>query len=142
MARKTKGIRKNLERHKRQTVPTLYRPNFMALMDGRLEITKALHARYDAIATDLGGIDALSTIQRSLLERFIWLEASVSKLEAEMGTASDAVLAAAIMDKWTRACASLLNFAKTLGLHRIKKKVDLKDYIANGHADGAGGVEK
>ena len=122
MARKTKGIRNN-GKHRDQSLPVAYRPGFMASMDGRLAITHALLGRFNEVAEDLGGVDNLSSIQRSLLERYIWLECMITRIEADMANAEDGASSAGLTSQWIQACNSLMGFSKTLGLNRVKKDV-------------------
>lgn len=133
---KPKTTRKN-GRHKPQQVPARYEPGFIASMDGRTELCRLLRERFDSIAGDLGGADELSTIKSSLLERFIWLESALSRLEQAMATATDAKTTSEIMCRWIQACNSLLGIAKTLGIERQMKTVDLKAYVAGNGQTGS-----
>lgn len=123
---------------KPQALPTAYAPGFLKQLDQRTELCRALRERFDSVAVDLGGAGELSGIKSSLLERFVFLEATLVRLEADMAEADDAKVASEIMARWIQACNALLGFAKTLGIERRAKRVDLRTYIA----DGAGGVSE
>jgi hypothetical protein len=104
-------------------------------MDQRTLTARALRDRYESVAADLGGLQELSGIRASLLERFIHLEAVLVRLESEMAAAGDAVTASEIMGRWIQACNALVGIGKTLGLDRKAKVLDLKSYVsANGEA--------
>jgi hypothetical protein len=132
----TKYVKKTdrVYRHHKMT----FEPGFLAKLDRRTEVARLLRERFDGIAADLGG--QLSGIQASLLERFVFLEASLMKLEAEMAKAKDAKTTSEIMARWTQACNALLGIGRTLGLERQMKALELDTYLAT-HNDGAGGVD-
>lgn len=102
--------------HRPQDVPASYEPGFLARLDQRTEIARLLRERFDAISADLGG--DLSGIKASLLERFVFLEATLGKLEAQIATAADAATTAAITARWIQGVNALLGVAKTLGIDR------------------------
>jgi hypothetical protein len=104
-------------------------------LDQRTEMARCLRDRFEGIATDLGGIDSLSGIQASLLERFVFLEATLAKLERDMAMAKDSKGTSEIVARWIQACNALLGIGKTLGLERQMKAIDLKTYINANHAD-------
>jgi len=103
---------------KQASLPKKYRAGFLTSLDGRTELSRALRERYDSIATDLGGIEELSAIKSSLLERFVWLEATLSNLEAELCKIDDPKSASETLSRWIQGCNSLLGIAKTLGIER------------------------
>jgi hypothetical protein len=115
---------------KQRKLPEKFKPGFMSTLDHRSPIAKALRERFACIATDLGGINELSHIKASLLERFVFLEATISRLEAELATTNDAASASLILSRLIQASNSHLGLAKTLGLERFKKPIDLKAYVA------------
>jgi hypothetical protein len=59
---------------KKSTVPEKFEQGFLETLDGRTEIAQAMRERFRAITNDLGGADRLSYVQRSLVERALWLE--------------------------------------------------------------------
>jgi len=116
-------------KRKRIALPTKFKPGFLNGLDGRTELAQALKLRFDDISYDLGGIEELSAIKASLLERFIWLEATLSKIEADLANTGDAKTAADVMTRWIQGCNLLLGIARTLGMERQVKSVDLKTYV-------------
>ena len=129
MTKTSKGTRKN-RKHK-PGIPTKFEPGFVARLDGRTEIYKALRERFDDLADDLGGVADLSGIKRSLLERFVWLEVTLTTIEAGMATADDVKSMGDILPRWIQATNSLLGIGKVLGLERQMKPMDLKTYTAS-----------
>ena len=115
---------------KASTVPATYTPNFLDKLDQRTELCRALRERFDSIANDLGGARELSGIKTSLLERFLWLESTLAKIESDMATATDAKASAGFLGPWIQGINSLLGIAKTLGIERVAKAIDLKSYVA------------
>ena len=129
MPRVSKGTRVN-EQHKPTELPARYEPGFLQALDRRYTGTKGLKRRFEGIAEDLGGIDELSGIKLSLLERFIWLEATLVYLETVIATETDSKVVTKILPQWIQAVNSLLGIARTLGIERQAKSVDLKSYLA------------
>lgn len=104
--------------HKLTDLPANYQPGFVARLAHRTEIARLRRDRYEGIATDLGGADELSGIKASLLERFVFLEASLSRMESEIATAPDLKTLSDVSARWTQGCKALLGLAKTLGIER------------------------
>lgn len=103
-------------KHKPQDAPARYTPGFSRNLDRRTEVYKRLAARFESLLADLGGTDNLSEMKLSLLERFVWLEDSLEKLEQAMTTADDPRLVADLSGRWTQAINSMQGIAKMLGL--------------------------
>src|SRR4029450_6286737 len=89
MPRESKGTRTN-RKLKAATLPAKFNPNFVDTLDGRSLLARALRQRFQAIAGDLGGECELSALKSSLLERLVWLEAMLSKIESDLATSGDA----------------------------------------------------
>lgn len=106
-----------LKPHRAQ-LPRKLRPGWLKRMDQRSRIAQTLHARLAEIGGDLGGIEDLTGIQRSLLERFIHAEALAAQIEerARDGCEFDVSQYLAIADR-------VLRIGQTLGLHRKAKRV-------------------
>lgn len=101
-----------------------FQTDFLETMDGRVTAVKALHGRFNALATDLGGIDGLSFQEKTLCKRVVHLEALITKMESVLvkgGAVEVHVYLAAI-----NALASLLS---RLGLKRRSKQISLRDYL-------------
>ncbi len=105
---------------KRLDPPPKYEPGFIARLDSRTGIAKILRANFEAVANDLGGVDELSHVQSALVERFVFLQATLSKIEADM--VEDPEEASEIMGRWIQAVNSLTGLAKTLGIKRVASK--------------------
>lgn len=132
---------------KRVQLPAEYERGFLYALDRRTELARALKERFANIANDLGGVENLSTIKAGLLERYIWLEAFISRMEVEVGNAPDIKTAMEISGKLTQALNTLYGLAtKSLGLERkavaspwlVPMPLEPESKQA---ADGAGGTE-
>ncbi len=118
MPRTSQGTRKNAK-NKPQELPAKFQAGFIASLDGRTELARALRERFDSIATDLGGLDDLSQIKASMLERFVWLEASLSNVEVSLADPTvDAKTKAELMSRWIVGVNTLSNLARMLGTER------------------------
>jgi hypothetical protein len=116
MPRVSKGTRAN-RKLKPSGVPEKFQPGFVGELDGRTLLARALRQRYEAIASDLGGEPELSTLKSSLLERAIWLEAMLVKIESDLAASQDPKLIAS----WIQAVNSYMGICKTLGLERSRR---------------------
>lgn len=115
-------------------LPRQMRPGWLRRMDQRTLVAKSLHERLAGIAADMGGMDSLSCIQHSLLERFIHTEAVAAQIEerARNGEEFDLGQYLAVVDRVQRLGA-------TLGLHRIARKVPtLQEYLSSQNESGGG----
>jgi hypothetical protein len=118
------GKRSGVSR-KRAVVPKYARPGWLRRMDQRSRAARALSTRLLGIADDLGGLEHLSGIQRSLLERFIHAEALAVSLEESARGGEEFELAhyLAVVDRVVR-------LGMTLGLTRAAKRMPtLREYI-------------
>ena|SRR6266576_3732540 len=127
---KRKTDRRNGVSHKPQSIGESYTPGFLTKLDQRTELCRMLRERFDSIASDLGGVDQLSRIKSSLLERFLWLEAVLGKIETTLGLLEDPKTASALLGTWIQACNSLMGIAKVLGVERQAHMMDVKTYVA------------
>lgn len=111
--------------NRRAEIPAKFETGWLEQLDGRRNIAKNLRARFDEIASDLGGVDSLSYMQRSLVERALWLEYWLSSQEREL-----AVGAAFDVSRWVQAANSLQGIYNRLGIERRAKDVpDLQTYL-------------
>lgn len=103
---------------KRTMVPRRSRPRWLKRMDQRSAVARAMHERLATIGDDLGGLDQMSGIQRSILERFIHTEALAAEVEKAVrdGEPFDCGKYLAITDR-------VLRLGQTLGLNRKAKRV-------------------
>lgn len=110
---------------KYKQVPSKYSQGWLTELDGRTSIAGEIRERYAEVCNDLGGVDGLSYMQRSLIERSLWLEYWLASQERELATGADFDVG-----KWTQACNSLQGIYGRLGLHRQARQVpNLTDYI-------------
>lgn len=106
-------------------VPEQFTAGFIAELDGRTAIAQDLRQRYDDITADLGGSAQLSYMQRSLVERFLWLEYWLRAEEQRLATGSEFDVG-----KWVQAANSAQGILAKLGLQRQAKDVpDLADFL-------------
>ena len=111
--------------HKVPEIPHQYTPGWLDSLDGRYGLAKDMRARFSEVCTDLGGTEALSYMQRSLIERALWLEYWLSRQERELaeGRSFD-------VGKWVQAANSLQGIYSRLGLERRAREVpDLQSYL-------------
>jgi hypothetical protein len=104
---------------KQKTLPDKYERGFLAKLDGRSEIAQRLRDNYEAISDDLGGVAELSHVKAALVERFVFLEAVLSKIEADM--ANHPTETQELLGRWIQAVNSLTGLSKVLGLDRRSK---------------------
>ena len=111
---------------KHSEIPTRYSADWLEKLDGRTTLARAVNERYESLATDLGGIDALSYQKRSLCKRAIWMEAIIEQQEAALARGQEVD-----QGKLTQAVNTLSGLWKTLGLERAARDVpDLQTYLA------------
>jgi hypothetical protein len=96
-------------------------------MDQRSRVARALHDRLQAIGADFGGLDELSALQRSLLERAVHVEGLIEQHEARIRQGGEFNPAdyLALLDR-------LVRLSVTLGIERRAKPLqDLRTYLAS-----------
>ncbi|WP_449361221.1 hypothetical protein [Alishewanella longhuensis] len=86
-----------------------------------------MQQRFDAYASDLGGVDRLSYAQRSLLEHCLFLQYWLNQQEQALATGSGEFDSG----KYTQALNSLSGLIAKLGLHRIAREISLADVMAS-----------
>lgn len=111
---------------KKSALPKKHEPGFLERLDRRTELSKVLRANRDAILDDLGGEANLSKINQSLVERFVFLEAVLGRIETDM--AHDIKRFDELLGKWIQAVNSLTGLAKTLGTDRKDTDQPWKDH--------------
>ena len=115
MPRTSKGTRTNAK-NKPQSLPVQFRTGFLAELDGRTELSRALRGNYTAIVADIGGPDEVGHVKAAVVERFVWLEAVLQTIEHEMATGK--IDKAEALGRWIQAVNSLTGLAKVLGIER------------------------
>ena len=111
-------------------VPDRFQAGWLDAMDGRLSLARDMRDRFATVCNDLGGADRLSYMQRSLVERGLWLEYWLSQQERELagGNPFD-------VGKWVQAANSLQGIYSKLGLQRQARDVPtLAEYLRNREA--------
>ena len=117
-----------MRERKQNKLPARYEKGFLSRLDGRTEIARELRAAFDEIVADQGGIDGLSHVRRSLVERFCWLEAVLRSLELRIAEA-DKAETAELLSRWIQALNSLVGLGKCIGLERRAREVeDVREY--------------
>jgi hypothetical protein len=100
------------------SIPAKYSPDFMARLDKRTVLGRAVVDRHDAIVADLGGADGLATIKQSLARRFVWFEVMIEGMECRAAAGEGVDIGA-----WTQLTNSWLGIARMLGLERRQKRL-------------------
>ncbi|MFZ0033392.1 MAG: hypothetical protein WAK60_00195 [Sedimentisphaerales bacterium] len=113
--------------HRFKKLPVRYEVGFLAKLDKRTEVFALLKNAFDEITNDMGGIESLSHIKVCLAERFTFLEYVLRGLERDI--ANNPKESSAILSRWIQALNSLTGLAKTIGLERRAKKINLKMYV-------------
>lgn len=107
------------------SIPERYAPDFMARLDRRTVLGKAVVDRYSAILADLGGEESLTNVKRSLARRFTWFEIMIEGMECRAASGEEIDIGS-----WTQLINSWLGIARMLGLERkAKHSSGLKDRL-------------
>ncbi len=108
-------------------IPIRYDEGFLEAMDGRGRIVRNLRQRLDVLVSDLGGLDQLTYMERSLCRRAIHLERLIEKKEASLahgGTVDESAYIAAL--------SALGALFTKIGLKRRAKQIQsLSDYVSS-----------
>ena len=124
------SIDKKAEREKRRREeydyllkepPEQYEPDFLADMDQRRNLTQDLRSRHKQLVYDLGGIDNLSYVEKSLIERSLWIEHFVTCIEKQLILNPDIP---PDTDEWFKGVRALESVYSKLGLKRRAKEVE------------------
>ena len=113
---------------KRSYVPSKHHPGWLDSLDSRLSLVKDLRERFTEICEDLGGAESLSYMQRSLVERGLWIEYQITQMERSLAEGGEPDTG-----KWTQAVNALQGLYARLGIERRARDVpDLKSYLRKG----------
>lgn len=111
---------------KEADIPGEFSQGWLAKLDGRTIIAQEMQARFAEVCKDLGGIEALSYMQRSLVERALWLEFWLGQQERDLASGS----ADFDVGRWVQAANGLQGIYGKLGLQRRARDVtDLAAYM-------------
>jgi len=112
------------KRKLKPALPAKFQQGFIAELDCRTLMARTLRQRFAAIADDLGGEDQLSNLIASLLERCIFLEAMLTKIESDLTLAKDGQDSKAVAEtlaRWVQLVNSFQGIAAKLGLDRTSR---------------------
>jgi hypothetical protein len=111
------------------TLPDGYSADWVAKLDKRTKVARAVLARIGELESDAGGAESLSAARRSLIRHAAWLDAIVDSHELRLAAGQQIDTGA-----YTQALNSLLGLYRLLGLERrAKKAASLRD-VMNGTA--------
>jgi hypothetical protein len=112
---------------KMAVIPDKQSPGWLASLDGRTCVAQDMAGRFDEICRDLGGADRLSYMQRSLIERALWIEYWLASQERELAEGREVDTG-----RYVQAANGLQGIFNRLGLERRARDVtpDLASYIA------------
>jgi hypothetical protein len=110
------------------TLPERYEPGFLASMDRRTDLYRTLLANYEEIVEDSGGEVALAHTMRALIERFVFLEAMLQRLETQI--VLEPKKTGTLVNRWIQGVNTLQGLAGRIGIERrLKKTLTLKTYL-------------
>ena len=117
---RARGRRKPAKRRKSRRAHRISRPQLLnrAQLDGRTNAAKAFDAIAHAIASDLGGEAALSTVQKHLVEAFAGVAITVNDFNARMALGQEINIL-----QQSQAISTMVRLASRIGINRIAKDV-------------------
>ncbi len=99
-------------------IPEKYAPDFMERLDRRTVLGKAVSQRFEAVATDCGGLDALAHVKIGLIKRFLWMECVIEGIELQLAAGEQIDIGS-----YTQLTNTWLGIARLLGLERKPRPV-------------------
>jgi hypothetical protein len=115
---------------KTQTLPQRYTPGFIVKMDQRCMVSLRMTTAYANIVADCGGEDQITHIKAALIERFVFLEATLQAMEAEIAKEPLGPRADVMFGRVVQAGNALNGLAKQLGIERRAKQVEnLREFL-------------
>ena len=125
----TRGLSDNLPTH----LPARYRRGVLWDLDKRSEIAREVTADLVELSQDVGGWDALSTQQRILCERIVFLRRRALEFESAVMAGRDPPFD---HGPYSNICNVLAGYLKALGLKRQARPVEsLRDIMAAAEAE-------
>jgi hypothetical protein len=94
-------------------IPERYSPDFMARLDKRTVLGKAISQRFETVATDCGGLDTLSHAKVGIIKRFLWMECTIEGFELRLAAGDQIDLGS-----YTQLTNTWIGLARMLGLER------------------------
>jgi hypothetical protein len=107
-----------------RVLPVRFQGDFLERVDGRSLLGREVRMRIEGIEADLGGPDALSHAQRSLVRRAVWLELCAEQDETRIAEGGGIDIG-----PHTQLVNTLVGLYKTLGLKRQAREARLSDYL-------------
>jgi hypothetical protein len=123
----------------RLTNKALLPPKWLGGVDGRSTWVRRFHDLISLHTSDLGGDEAVSTAELSLVRRAATLSVELERYELKFAQAGQATIAD--LDAYQRASNTLRRLLESVGLQRRQKDItpDLKSYLsAKTRGEGAG----
>ena len=107
-------------------LPDKQSPGWLASLDGRTIVAQDMAGRFDEVCRDMGGADRLSYMQRSLIERALWIEFWLAQQERQLALGRDIDTG-----HYVQAANGLQGIFNRLGMDRRGRDVtpSLQDYI-------------
>jgi len=129
MAKKKKTkTKRSYNNTKELALPEKYKAGFLQGLDKRTIVFEALNKSYQEIMLDMGGAESLSHVQHVLVEKFVFLEFVLYRLERRM--IKNPKKLESLTGKWTQLLNSLQGLANRIGMKRNPRQVlNLKNYI-------------
>ncbi len=114
---------------RQQTLPAKYEAGFLRRLDPNTELYARLQRAFQTIVDDVSGDEALAHIQLALIERFVFLEATLQSWEAEI--ALNPASHEKLLSRWIQALNCLQGLGRSIGVERMEKRngVTLKAYL-------------
>lgn len=110
------------------TLPENYSSDWLARIDKRTKVARAVLTRIEALEADAGGAESLTAARRSLIRHAAWLDAIVESYEMKLAAGEQIDVGG-----HTQALNSLLGLFRLLGLERKAKPVRrLRDVMEAG----------
>ena len=98
----------------------------MDRLDRRTVLGRAISQRFEAVASDCGGLDALAHVKIGLIRRFLWMECVIEGIELQLAAGEQIDIGT-----YTQLTNTWLGLARTLGLDRKARPVRrLHDHLA------------
>lgn len=123
------GAKKNLLPDK------IYMEGFLHRLDFRMEEYVNMAKCYAQLISDLGGVENLSRIEQSLIERFVFVEYHIRKIEMEMIKSQNGN-SKELVEQWQHYNNAINSIAAKLGTTiRKPKGSKLKKHLAETYVD-------
>jgi hypothetical protein len=110
-------------------VPRKYRHGLLANMKRNTAVAHRLAAHLHALESDRGGPEAMSTAERTLAERAVWLTEILREHETRLARGEPIALG-----DYVRGIQTLTSLLKTLGMRRVGRKVQSLREVIDGKA--------